>query len=180
MGGSDKGLLLLDGRPMIEHVIDALVPQLDALMISANRNLERYRSYGYPVISDADEDYRGPLAGIAGALARTDSDFLLSAPCDAPFVPGDLVSRLRAVLDEQAAELAVVDTGDRLQPVFMLLSATLLPSLNRFLDGGGRKIDAWFADHHLAAADFTDRAADFTNINTPEEKRRAEQRLRNG
>ena len=180
MGGSDKGLAMLDGRPMIEHVIGALTPQVDALMISANRNLERYRDYGYPVISDADHGYLGPLAGIAGALARAESEFLLSAPCDAPFVPGDLAARLRTALEEQSAELAVVDTGDRLQPVFMLLSTHLRGSLNRFLDKGGRKIDAWFAAHDVAPADFSDCAEAFTNINTPHEKQRAEQRLRHG
>jgi len=170
MGGQDKGLIELNGRPMIEYVIDALKPQVDSIVINANRNLEQYRRYGYPVVEDITGDYFGPLAGMASGLQACSSDRILTVPCDSPFVPPVLADKLNAALFEQGADLSVANDSERMQPVFAMLRRHLLPSLLAYLDGGGRKIDTWYAEHQMALADLSDWPDAFININTPEDK----------
>lgn len=170
MGGQDKGLISLGARPMIEYVLESLKPQVGTLVINANRNQARYRAYGYPVIADTIGDYHGPLAGMASALAWTDRPYLLTVPCDGPFLPDDLGTRLLGALRAQHAEMAVAHDGNRLQPVFALLDVELLPSLQRYLAAGERKIDRWYGEHRFATADFSDRQEMFLNVNTLEER----------
>lgn len=177
MGGVDKGFVEVAGRPMIEYVIEALVPQVDVLLVSANRNQERYARYGHPVIGDDAQGFQGPLAGMASALRRADAEYLVTVPCDSPLVPPDLVERLRARLDEAGAEICCAHGGGRMQPVFCLLRTDLAPSLDAFLAGGGRKIDAWFAGHRTVTADFSDRPDAFLNVNAPEDVRAMEAEL---
>lgn len=174
MGGEDKGLVGLAGRPMIEFVMDALLPQVGRVLINANRNLERYAGYGHTVIADRHEGYLGPLAGVLSGLEELDSRFLLTAPCDAPLIAGDLAARLRRACVESGADLAVASDGKRLQPVFMLLEGRLRTGLEAFLSGGGRKIDAWFEGLNCAVADLSDRPECFINVNDPDERGRAE------
>jgi len=177
MGGEDKGLVELAGRPMIEHVLEALRPQVGPLLINANRNLERYAAYGHPVMADAVGGYLGPLAGVLTALQHCTTGFLVTAPCDAPLVAPDLAGRLHAALVAADADLAVASDGERQQPVFLLLRTSLAPSLDAYLAGGGRKIDAWFGQLRIAVADFSDEPDTFVNVNDPEERQRVETQL---
>lgn len=178
MGGNDKGLLQVAGRPMIEHVIASLRPQVDCLLINANRNHDTYLRYGLPVIADALAGFQGPLAGMASALHASRTPLLVTVPCDSPFVPASLVLRLAQALLAQDAEIATAHDGERMQPVFSLLRTELLRSLQAFLARGERKIDRWFALHRTAIADFSDQPDTFLNVNTPGEIERVEALLR--
>jgi molybdopterin-guanine dinucleotide biosynthesis protein A len=178
MNGDDKGLLTLDGRPMIEHVIAALRPQVKAIVISANRNRQRYAMLGFPVVADMTEEYLGPLAGISSALQIATTDFIATAPCDVPLLSSDLVSRLSRALDRARADVAVAHDGTRLQPVFLLLRRSLSTDLTGFLNGGGRAIHEWIERHPNVVVDFSDCAECFANINDPVEHRTLEMRLR--
>ncbi|MEX0730853.1 MAG: molybdenum cofactor guanylyltransferase MobA [Aquisalimonadaceae bacterium] len=180
MGGQDKGLITVAGRPMAAHILTALRPQVAALLINANRNLDRYAELGAPVVSDQVADFAGPLAGMASGLGSADTAWMVTAPCDSPLIPPDLVARLIAALRADGAELAVAWGEGRMQPVFALLPRRLLPSLNAFLQAGERKIDRWYAQHRVALADLSDRPEMFLNINTPEERDALEARLTTG
>ena len=177
MGGRDKGLIPVAGKPMIAHVIAALEPQVTTLLINANRNLDAYAEHGYPVVQDVVEGYCGPLAGMASAMGAVRTPYILTAPCDSPFVPPDLLRRLAGALQEENAEIGVAHNGDRMQPVFALLACDLLPSLQEFLDAGERKIDRWYAARRTAVADFSDTPDAFLNLNTPEDVAAVEARL---
>jgi molybdopterin-guanine dinucleotide biosynthesis protein A len=177
MGGEDKGFVELAGRPMVEHVLDALRPQVGSVLINANRNLDRYAGYGYRVVPDALEGYMGPLAGVASALPHSSTEFLLTVPCDAPLVAADLAGRLLDACEADDADLAVASDGRRLQPVFLLLRARVAPSLQSYLAGGGRKVDAWFACLRVAQVDFSDEPDCFVNVNEPAERERAAAQL---
>lgn len=177
MGGEDKGLVELAGRPMVEHVLDSLRPQVGCLLVNANRNPDRYGAYGHPVIADSLAGYLGPLAGVLTALQHCTTEFLVTAPCDAPLVAPDLVERLHDACISAGADLAVASDGERQQPVFLLLRTSLAPSLEAYLAGGGRKIDAWFGQLRVAEADFSDQPDTFVNVNDPEERQRIEARL---
>lgn len=174
MGGIDKGLVEIAGRPMIEHVLEALRLQVGTVMINANRNLEAYRRYGYPVVPDALGGFLGPLAGTLTALERIDTEYLLTVPCDSPLLAPDLAQRMAAAAAVDGAEVTVAHDGERQQPVFLLLRRDLAGSLRAFLAAGERKIDRWFAGHRLAEADLADRAASFVNVNDPAERGRVE------
>jgi molybdopterin-guanine dinucleotide biosynthesis protein A len=177
MGGVDKGLVELAGRPMIEHVLDALAPQVGSVLINANRNLDRYSAYGQPVVSDTLQGYMGPLAGVLSAMQRLASGFLVTVPCDAPLLAPDLVNRLYDACIAQGADVAVATDGRRQQPVFLLLRASTAPALESYLAGGDRKVDLWLARLRLAEADFSDAPDTFVNVNDPDERQRLEARL---
>ena len=177
MGGEDKGLVPLAGRPMVEHVLHSLRPQVGALLINANRNRERYAQYGYPVVADTLDGFLGPLAGVLSALPHVTSEFVATAPCEAPLVAPDLVRRLHAACVSQAADLAVATDGERRQPVFLLLRTRVAPALEAYLAGGGRKIDTWFDQVRVAEADFSDEPDTFVNVNDAGERERVEARL---
>ncbi len=168
MGGADKGLVTLDGRPMAAWVLDRLRPQVDTLLINANRNPEIWGEFGCALVPDRITGYAGPLAGIHAGLTLCTTPLLVSAPCDSPFMPTDLVARLSTALQESDAELAVVRSNGRLQPVFALMRREVLASLDAYLQNGGRKIDTWFDQLRTIAVDFDNEEA-FANINTPDE-----------
>ena len=172
MGNVDKGLQMLGDEPMVLRVIGRLAPQVGMLMINANRNQERYREFGVPVWPDELDEYPGPLAGFQAGLRHCQTPYLLTAPCDSPFLPVNLVERLASALEEQGADLAVAVTGEgesrQPHPVFCLLKSSLLPHLNEFLRSGKRRIDAWYASLKFVEVPFEDEAA-FRNINTMEE-----------
>ena len=178
MGGRDKGLLEIAGRPMIEHIIAALQPQAGRVLINANRNLQRYREYGLPVIPDLMGEFFGPLAGMASGMREAHTRFLLTVPCDSPLVPAALASLLHAALQDKRAKISTAHDGQRIQPVFALLCCDLLPDLLAYLESGGRKIDTWYARHPLALADFSRWPDAFLNINPPEDRREVEHRMR--
>lgn len=176
MGGVDKGLQLLRGRPMVDWVRQRLAPQVDELLINANQNLDTYAGFGVPVIEDRIDGYAGPLAGLHRGLEVAKYPYVVTVPCDSPFLPHDLVARLLAGLTGAASQLAVALTGSQPHPVFCLCERALAPNLAAFLGSGGRKIDAWYANLTVAEVAFDDEAEAFSNINTPEELREFEQR----
>jgi molybdenum cofactor guanylyltransferase len=171
--GVDKGLQPFRGRPMAQHVIDRLLPQVGALAINANRNLERWRAFGHPVFGDVLEGFAGPLAGLHAAMRFATTPWLVTAPCDSPFLPTDLVARLASAAVDADAQVAVARTGDQPHPVFALVDRMLLPDLESFLASGQRKIDRWYAPLRVVEVDFGDARA-FRNINTADELRRFE------
>ena len=178
MGGQDKGLVMLNGKPMIEIIIDAFKPQTSSLLINANRNHDRYSKYGLDIVADELSGFCGPLAGMASALQTIDTDYLVTAPCDSPFIPHDLVQRLADALDNKSAEISVAHDGQRIQPVFCMLNKSVLQSLKNYLAAGDRKIDRWFKQHDFAIADFSDKPETFDNINTHEDIEKAVTKLK--
>lgn len=179
IGGRDKGLVQIDGRPLIAHIIDTLRPQVGRLVLNANRNIDRYRAFGYPVVQDALGDYFGPLVGMARAMQDTDTPYLLSVPCDSPLVPTDLCDRLYRAMQAADADISVVHDGTRMQQVFALLRCDLHGDLLGYLESGGRKIETWYAGHRLVSADFSDLPDAFLNLNTSEDFRAFEAMKRN-
>ena len=169
MGGVDKGLVELRGRPMAAWVIERLAPQVDEVLINANQNAERYAAFGHAVFPDQIGGFAGPLAGLHAALSRASHPRVVTAPCDSPFLPADLVSRLQAGLDAAGADLAVAKTFDQAHPVFCLCKREVLPHLTAFLESGGRKIDRWYATLKVVEVNFDDEEAAFRNINTRED-----------
>lgn len=176
MGDVDKGLQLLDGETMVAHVFRRLAPQVGSLIINANRNLEAYQKFGVPLYPDDLTGFAGPLAGLQTGLRHCTTPYLVTAPCDSPFLPLDLVERLNLALTEQNADLAVAVTGEgdnrQPHPVFCLMKTSLLPYLNAFLESGKRRVDGWYASLNLAEVRFEDEAA-FRNINTLDELRQS-------
>lgn len=190
MGGRDKGLQSFRGKPMAAWAIERLAPQVDALIINANQNLETYAAFGYPVVTDRIAGFAGPLAGLHAGLLACETPLLVTAPCDSPFLPENLVARLRTALEAAGADLAVATTkrsedseqdnarasgryagtrtGDQPHPVFSLVRREVLDGLTAYLEGGGRKVDAWYAALKVAEVRFADEQA-FANINTLEE-----------
>jgi len=154
MGGVDKGWVDFLGKPMIGHVIQRLKPQVDEILINANRELERYSALGYPVVTDEIEDFAGPLAGLHKGMSMARHPYVITVPCDSPLLPLNLVGRLMNGLIERDADLAVAKTGQQAHPVFCLCRRTLLPHLDRFLKDGGRKIDAWYSTLEVIEVSF--------------------------
>lgn len=178
MGGGDKALLPLAGKPVLRHVIDRLAPQVDRLMLNANGDPNRWKRFALPVIGDTVDAYPGPLAGLLAAMdwaaAHAPSfGWVVTAPCDSPFLPRDLVARLHAAVADAPA--AVASSGGRLHPVAGLFHMRLRDGLSHFLAGGGRRAGEWAERIGARAADFAVSPIDpFFNINTPEELAEAE------
>jgi len=174
MGGADKGMQNFNGIPLALHTLMRFGPQVGEVLINANRNLSAYESFGVPVWPDALPDYAGPLAGFLTGLEHCETPYLATVPCDTPLFPGDLVARLAEALEREQAEIAMAAAREedgqlRNQPVFCLLRRELLESLVRFTHGGGRKIDAWTAQHKTVAVAFDQPGDDpraFFNANT--------------
>jgi molybdenum cofactor guanylyltransferase len=169
MGGKDKGLLPFADGTLIGHVVKAILPQVGSVLISANRNLEEYRRLGFPVVADPLDDFQGPLAGFLAGLEQMQTEYLLTLPCDGPFVAANLAQRLAAGLTAVDAEIAVAHDGQRLQPVYALLHRGVVSDLRQALEQGERKIDRWYPRNRWVTVDFSDVPAQFSNINTPED-----------
>lgn len=174
MGSVDKGLVLLQGRPLVAHVVERLRPQVATLLINANRNLNAYGGLGHAVVPDRIDGFAGPLAGLDTGLGAADAPLLATAPCDSPFLPSDLVARLAAARVVEDADAAVVSIGGRLQPVFALVHTRVQPQLARFLQEGGRKVEDFYASLHHVAVAFDDQPQAFVNLNTRAELARYE------
>jgi molybdopterin-guanine dinucleotide biosynthesis protein A len=177
MGGADKGLQSLHGEPLALHVTRRLTPQVDALLISANRNLDVYAKlaapFGARIVSDASPDFAGPLAGILAGLRSASTELLLCVPCDAPKLPADLAQKLKGALVAARADIATVVTRDAsgrasLHPVFALLRAALADDLANALDRGEHKVRTWYARHNTVEVPFEDDHA-FYNANSLQE-----------
>jgi molybdopterin-guanine dinucleotide biosynthesis protein A len=171
MGGVDKGLQPLRGRPMVAWVLERIAPQVDEIVVNANQNLDAYAGFGHRVVPDSLGGFAGPLAGLHAGLQAASHPLAVTVPCDSPFLPLDLVLRLKEKLSNN--DLAVAKTGDQPHPVFALVRRSVLPHLERFLASGGRKIDAWYATLAVVEVSFDDQPDAFRNINTLEELRSA-------
>ncbi|WKJ91372.1 molybdenum cofactor guanylyltransferase MobA [Methylomonas montana] len=169
MRQQDKGLLPFKNRPLISYPLAAMAPLVDELLISANRNLDRYRQFAYPLISDANQNFDGPLAGILAAMQTAHNPLLLIAPCDSPLIETAHLQRLLSALLTSCADIAVAFDGERLHPVFAALKTDLRLDLHAYLQSGERKLQNWFYRHTLVKVDFSDAPQIFANINTPTE-----------
>jgi len=170
MGGEDKGLLELNGRPLIKHVLTLIAPQANSVIINANRNLDRYAGFGYQVVRDDLQGFQGPLAGFSAAMAAATTPYIVTIPCDGPLLPVDYIQTMIDTLEHSEAELAVAHSGERLQPVYALLPCSLNASLLDYLENGDRKIDLWYQTRRMAIANFSRCPEAFRNINTPAER----------
>ena len=183
MGHVDKGLQPFRGAPMAAHVMQRLASQVGGLAINANQNLDAYAAFGVPVWADDLEGFEGPLAGLETGLRRCTTPFMLTAPCDSPFVPPDLAARLGAALNCAGADLALAETEEadgqgalrvQAQPVFALVRASALPHLSDYLATGGRRMDGWYDRIKVVRVRFDDASA-FRNINTLRELQQFEE-----
>jgi molybdenum cofactor guanylyltransferase len=168
MGGVDKGLQPLHGRPLVAHVLQRLAPQVGQLAINANRNLQAYGAFGHPVWPDAGADHPGPLAGLLAGLTHCSTPWLLTVPCDTPHFPADLAARLAAVAEDIALPCTLEEGQQQPQPqpVFCLVHRSLRGSVEQALARGEHKVMRWATQHRLARVRFDDSAA-FFNANTP-------------
>ncbi|MDN3612890.1 molybdenum cofactor guanylyltransferase MobA [Vibrio gallaecicus] len=167
MGGKDKGLVELNGRPLVQYVIDKLSTQTDSIVINANRNIDRYQEFA-AVVSDSFPDYPGPLGGIHAGLQAANTDWVGFVPCDSPQINGDLVERFCSQVKEDS-DILVAHDGEFKQPVFTLFHKRVLPKLEAFLQRGDRKIILLYKDCVTEFVDFSDSPNCFVNLNTPEE-----------
>lgn len=170
VGGADKGWLIYEGRPLIVSVIERFAPQVGPLLISANRNVERYAAYGEIVGDDLGdvngERFAGPLIGVLSGLRRARTDWVAIVPCDAPHLPNDLVTRLMGATLGTGAKAACASVHGRLQPVFALVQTRCANELARSVAEGERAMHRWLKALEAVAVDFDDAQA-FTNINEP-------------
>jgi molybdopterin-guanine dinucleotide biosynthesis protein A len=176
MGGGDKGLIELEGRPILDHVLARLAPQVDCIVINANGAPARLAGYGLPIVPESVEGFDGPLAGVLAGMewaAREcpDADWIVTAATDTPFFPRDLVARLQQAVADEDAGLACAASGSRHHPVFGLWPVALAADLRHAMTAEDiRKVDAWTARHRLAVASFADQPHDpFFNVNRPDD-----------
>lgn len=174
MGGQDKGLLPLHGRPLAAHMLDWLRPHVHALLISANRNLDTYRAMGATVCTDPPAHVgAGPLAGMLAGLRAARTPWLLAVPCDTPLLPPDLPTRLAAAQRAAGARVVIARTAGQIQPTVALIDTALADDLDAWLAGDERRVIAWMRRHPLAYVDLPD-PAPFANLNTPDDLARLE------
>ncbi|ENM2868723.1 molybdenum cofactor guanylyltransferase MobA [Citrobacter koseri] len=167
MGGADKGLLELDGKPLWKHVADTLASQLETVVINANRHQDIYQQSGLKVIPDSLADFPGPLAGILSVLQQEKGDWFLFCPCDTPYIPRDLVARLKA--QRNNAPVVWVHDGERDHPTIALVNRSVAPFLQEYLRSGERRVMVFMRQAGGHAVDFSDFKQAFVNVNTPEE-----------
>ena len=166
MGGVDKGLISLQNKPLISHVISRLQPQADEILINANREIAQYQTFGFKVLQDENQDFSGPLAGILLGLKHAKHELVLAVPCDSPLLPLDLVARLFNGMSVSRVDIAVASSDGNAHPVFCLMKKSVLPSLIAFLDAGERKVSAWQKSQQYIEVDFSDCSDAFVNLNT--------------
>lgn len=175
MGSVDKGLQIFRAQPMVAHVLARFQPQVDEVLINANRSIVEYAAFGHRVVPDAIDGFAGPLAGLHIGMTHATHPLVVTVPCDSPFLPLDLVSRLATAMQASNADLAVAKTFDQPHPVFCLVKTSLAPHVQAFLASGQRKIDKWYATLHVVEVAFDDEEDAFSNINTLEELKSFEQ-----
>ena len=169
MGGRDKGLVDFRDKPLVGHVIDGIRAQLDNIVINANRTREAYGAFGYAVIADDMSGFQGPLAGFLAAMQAVQTDYILTLPCDGPFVHPDYARKMLDTLNREGGDLVVASDGEWMQPVYALIPCRLSADLGEFLASGERKIDRWYARHNTRQVVFPPDSGFFTNINTLQE-----------
>ncbi|MDN2488311.1 molybdenum cofactor guanylyltransferase MobA [Kosakonia sacchari] len=176
MGGKDKGLQELNGKPLWQHVAERLAPQVTSLVISANRNLEIYRTSGLPVLTDTLDDFPGPLAGILSVMQQSDGEWFLFCPCDTPRIPTDLITRLQKNRQHNAPAMWVND-GERDHPAIALVHRSVLPFLQDYLTSGERRVMVFMRRAGGHAVDFSDVKSAFANVNTPDDLAHWQERI---
>ena len=169
MGSVDKGLVLLQNKPLIQHVITRLSPQVDEILINANREVATYRALGYPVLQDETDDFSGPLAGFLLGLKHAKHGYVLTVPCDSPLLPLDLAERLLNAMAAARADIAVASSDGDTHPVFCFMKKSVLPSLTAYLASGERKVSTWQKSQQYTEVDFSDCSNAFVNLNTFED-----------
>ena len=169
MGGKDKGLQELNGKPLWKHVADTLCKQVDAIAISANRHIDIYRQSGYPVYQDSLGDYQGPLAGMLSVIQQSEREWFLFCPCDTPFIPTCLTERL--VSNRNNAPVVWVHDGERDHPTIALINRKLIAELKTYLASGERRVMMFMHQSGGHSVDFSDQKSAFINVNTPEDLR---------
>lgn len=169
MNSIDKGLVLLQQKPLVQHLIERLIPQVDEILINANREIAQYQTFGYTVLQDEIKGFLGPLAGFNIGLKHAKHDYLLTVPCDSPLLPLDLVQRLMVALLKHHADIAVASSDGNTHPVFSLCKKSVLPSLTAYLELGERRVSAWQKSQHYIEVDFSDCGEAFINLNTPDD-----------
>ncbi len=173
---ADKGLVTLDNIPLVQHLINRIKPQVNEIIISANRNIETYSSLGLTVFKDDMDGFAGPLAGILKALQQSKTDWLLVTPADSPFIPTDLALRLMQNSGEN--KVVIPHDGKYLHPTSALIHKSLIASLEAFLQQGERKARVWMQQQTHAVVDFSDQPDAFMNINTQEDLENAEKHFK--
>ena len=177
MNGVDKGLVQLQQKPLIALVIARLQPQVDEILINANREIAQYEAFGLPVVKDENEEFIGPLAGFSLGLQHAKHDYVLTVPCDSPLLPLDLVERLLNGMTEALTDIAVASSDGNAHPVFCLMKKSVLPSLTAFLEQGERKVSAWQKSQKYVEVDFSDNFDGFINLNTFDDLKALELKL---
>ena len=166
MNNQDKGLVHYNGQALISYAINAMLPVVDEVLVNANRHQDQYAAFNLPVISDQNNNFEGPLAGVLSAMTATKNETLLVIPCDSPLVSSADLQKLLTTLNDTDSEVAVAFDGERLQPVFLALKTHLKTHLENYLASGERKIDYWLQQHKMVKVDFSDTPDIFLNINT--------------
>lgn len=169
MGGKDKGLIQIDGKSMIQHLLDTLSSFNADILISCNRHLEDYTELGHSVISDGNTNYFGPLAGIASGLKVADKSHVLVLPCDTPAVTKRLVKRLMQAAKENPEHICMAHDGNRPQPLHAAIPVNYLDSLLNTIAANRHSVMEWYAQHPLKTVNCEDLPGDFANANRPEE-----------
>ena len=164
MQQQDKGLQLFKGLPLINYAINAISPLVDQCLISANRNVEQYQQYGFPVITDLNQNFDGPLAGILAAMQHAQYSVLLVMPCDSPFMRTEYLQRLISAMTDDTDICIAVD-HERLHPVFMTVKTRLKMNLQAYLDSGERKLQTWLLQHQVKHVDYADISDSLINVN---------------
>ncbi len=167
MGGADKGLIDYRGRPLVEWALATLAPQVGEIVISANRNAERYAAYGRRVLPDPLPGFPGPLAGVLAALQTVEADWLVVVPCDTPHLPADLVIRLLGAAQLESVPLAVAEDGARVHHTCFIVRTDQGENLAAFLARGERAVRHWQAG--LASTTVRFDPAGFANSTSPDE-----------
>lgn len=169
MGGVDKGLMLWHNKSLIRHVIDRLTPQVDEIIISCNRNIDQYQSFGYTCIKDSTDDFLGPLAGIASCVESSSHDSILLCPCDTPLIPVNLLHRLENAMQQSGANAVIASDHCNQHYSHALLTKAFAQTANKQLSAKKKSLRAWYETTSWQCADFNDEAKAFTNINTLEQ-----------
>lgn len=173
MGDLDKGLVKLANKPLIEYVVNAIQQHVNHIMISANRNINEYQKLGFPVISDGQDEFNGPLSGICEALKICETNYLLVLPCDSPFIESDIIEKLYNSAKDNNSDVALMHDGHFLQPLFSLISRNALASLEACIAAKNFKAKQWMTDQrHSIVEDH--REMMFFNINNNEALSKAE------
>ena len=169
MGGVDKGLQPLQGKPLFQFIYDRLHSQVEHISVNANRNQAIYAVAGLPVFGDNIEGFQGPLSGILTALERSETDFVLFVPCDSPFFPDNLLEKLKSAVVFHGVSIAYVHDGEREHPTFCLMARSLKEKLAAYLAAGDRRMLQFMRQNGAVSVDFSENKAAFTNINTLDE-----------